>query len=168
MSGNVNGFMKEVDDLIGLSLKGIPQEVIKEQAKQYAGLESHYVYKKILKRINFHKSKKHKLFLLSASLHELVEKIGEILDFEESVGTKLQVRRGVYTGVVKKPSMIGKDRLKIVKRLAKKHNINLKKSYAYGNCVNDLHVLEAVGNPVAVNPNAFLKPIAKKKGWKII
>lgn len=168
LSGKVEKYMDEVDDLIGLSFKGLREELIKEQAEQYAGLEKHYVYKKVEKIIKKHKKKKHKLFLLSASPHELVEEVGKELGFDESYGTRIKSSKGVYTGVIKKPAMIGKERVKIVKKLAEKYNINLEKSYAYGNCVNDVHVMESVGNPVAVNPNKYLEPIAEKRGWKKI
>ena len=168
LSGNISEYMDDSDDLFAMALKGLKKTVVEEQARQYAGLEMHYVFKKTLKIINEHKKKGHKLFLLSASNDEIVKEIGKLLGFDESFGTRFETKKGKITGKILSPSLIGKDRVFIVKKLAKKYKIDLKKSYSYGNCINDVFVLESVGNPVAVNPNQFLKPIAKKRKWKII
>ena len=64
--------------------------------------------------------------------------------------------------------MIGKERAAVAKRIAKKLKINLAESFAYGNCINDLEVLELTGNPFAVNPNKHLLAVARKKGFRII
>ena len=49
----------------------------------------------------------------------------------------------------------------------KKHNINLIRSFAFGDTEQDLAFLLKVGNPIAVNPNQGLLRIAKEKGWTI-
>ena len=168
VKGEVNKYMDEVDDMLGTSMKGVKKSLVQEQAKQYAGLEKHYMRANIVKVINNHKKNGVKLFMLSASPDELVKEVGKMLGFDESIGTRIETRGGIYTGRVLKPSLIGKDRVEIVKKLAKKYNINLNQSFAYGNCVNDVPVLETVGNPVAVNPNKYLKPIAVKNNWTIM
>lgn len=164
----VSKYIHDVDLVWGASMKGVKKDVVVKHSNKYAVLELKRVYKKMIKKINFHKEQGHKLILMSASPDELVKAVGELLGFDEAIGTRLIVKNGVYTGRVKKPYLSGKDRVTLMKKLAKKHKINLKKSYAYGNCINDLGVLESVANPVAVNPDRYLKLIAKKKGWQII
>ncbi len=41
-------------------------------------------------------------------------------------------------------------------------------TWAYADSIHDLSLLEAVGHPVAVNPDARLKPIAQRQGWPIL
>lgn len=158
----------EVDDLLAKWMKGLDKKKIEEQAMQYARLELNKVYKKSEKLIKWHKKKEHKLILLSVSPDELIEEIGKLLGFHECFGTNLEVKKGVYTGKINKPSLISKNRVKIIKLMEEKYDLDLSKSYAYGNDINDAPVLEAVGNPVAVNPNSYLKPIAVKNNWRII
>jgi phosphoserine phosphatase len=39
---------------------------------------------------------------------------------------------------------------------------------AYTDSIQDLLLLDAVGFPVAVNPDPALKRIAQQKGWRIL
>ena len=40
--------------------------------------------------------------------------------------------------------------------LIKKHEVDLEKSYSYGDTTGDLSMLRMVGNPIAINPNKKL------------
>ena len=51
---------------------------------------------------------------------------------------------------------------------SKKHNIDLKKSFAFGDSGTDAEFLYAVGKPVALNPNRKLRKIALKNKWTIL
>ena len=51
--------------------------------------------------------------------------------------------------------------------LAERAGIDLTRSYAYSDSVTDLPMLEAVGNPVAVNPDKELRREAEERGWQI-
>ena len=44
--------------------------------------------------------------------------------------------------------------------------IDLANSYAYTDSVTDMPMLEAVGNPVPVNPDKDLRRVALEKGWE--
>ncbi len=163
----INSYI-EIDKVWGNSIKGLREEVLNEQARQYARLEHRYMRESMLEKIKYHKENNHVLILFSATPHELVHFIGEELGFDIIRGMRVKTEKGVYTGEVKKPYMIGEGRLQVLKKIAKKNNIDIAESYAYGNCVSDEPVLEASGHPVAVHPNYFLKKTAERKGWKII
>ena len=47
-------------------------------------------------------------------------------------------------------------------------NHSLDGSYFYSDSINDLPLLEAVDNPVAVNPDDRLSNIATQRQWKIL
>jgi 3-deoxy-D-manno-octulosonate 8-phosphate phosphatase KdsC-like HAD superfamily phosphatase len=51
--------------------------------------------------------------------------------------------------------------------LADKENLDLTQCSAYSDSANDLPMLTTVGHPVAVNPDAKLKRIARENGWDI-
>ena len=46
--------------------------------------------------------------------------------------------------------------------------LDLSASYAYTDSASDLPMLEAVGHPVAVNPDAKLERHARRNGWPIV
>jgi hypothetical protein len=45
--------------------------------------------------------------------------------------------------------------------------IDLSRSFAYSDSATDLPMLEAVGNPVAVNADKELRKIAEERDWQI-
>ena len=47
------------------------------------------------------------------------------------------------------------------------HGLSLDQSVAYADSSSDLAMLEAVGFPVAVNPDARLAAIARRRGWHV-
>jgi hypothetical protein len=54
-----------------------------------------------------------------------------------------------------------------MREVAAGYGIDLAGSYAYSDSVTDLPMLEAVGNPVAVNPDRELRRVAAAKGWEV-
>ena len=55
-----------------------------------------------------------------------------------------------------------------IEQLAEREGIDLAASYAYSDSESDLPMLEAVGHPVAVNPDAALARIARERGWDVL
>jgi fatty acyl-CoA reductase len=52
-------------------------------------------------------------------------------------------------------------------RHAEASGLDLRVSFGYGDSVNDVAMLEAVGTPIAVNPDRGLARIASARGWAI-
>src|SRR5258708_21283346 len=46
--------------------------------------------------------------------------------------------------------------------------IDLAGSWAYSDSITDLPMLEAVGRPVAVNPDKDLRRVARERGWPVL
>lgn len=168
LRGNYLDAVDQADDLMALAFKGADKNKILSHAEFFAISELKRIDKKMADKIMWHKSLGHKLILLSASPDDYIKKMGILLKFDYAIGSRFKSKKGIYTGKLIHPSMIGKERAAIAKKIAKKLKINLKESYAYGNCLNDLQVLELVKHPNAVRPNRRLAPVARKKGFRII
>ena len=52
--------------------------------------------------------------------------------------------------------------------LAAREGLDLEDSSAYSDSYTDLPMLEAVGNPVAVNPDRVLAKVAKERDWEVM
>ena len=52
--------------------------------------------------------------------------------------------------------------------MADQKGYDLEQCYGYTDSISDLPMLEAVGHPVAVNPDRALESIARLRGWPII
>ena len=60
------------------------------------------------------------------------------------------------------------DEARAIAELAAKKNYDLSLSFAYGDSHNDLPMLELVGIPVAINPDAKLADVAYERGWPVV
>ena len=61
----------------------------------------------------------------------------------------------------------GEARAQILADYCAAEGLRLEESVAYADSTSDLPMLEAVGFPVAVNPETRLAAIARKRGWLV-
>jgi HAD superfamily hydrolase (TIGR01490 family) len=109
------------------------------------------------------------VWLVTATPKEIAEVIAHRLGLTGGLGTLVEVGAdGVLTGKLVGQTLHGKAKRKAVKALAVERNISLKRSYAYSDSVNDLPMLNAVGNPNCVNPDVALRFYAKEASWPIL
>ncbi|MGH9709188.1 MAG: HAD family hydrolase, partial [Candidatus Acidiferrales bacterium] len=80
----------------------------------------------------------------------------------------LDVRDGLWTGKIAGEHMCGGAKQHAIIRLAAAHSLNLTRSFAYGDSVGDLPMLENVGYPAAVNPSKNLERAARIRNWPIL
>jgi HAD superfamily hydrolase (TIGR01490 family) len=114
-----------------------------------------------------HRNRGEPAYVLSASLHEIVRHIALDLGFDDAVGSTCEIVDGVYTGKALEPCY-GRYKAEAMKRLAERDGIDLARSTAYSDSHTDLAFLEAVGHPVAVNPDRKLRAIALERGWPVL
>ncbi|MCX2952461.1 HAD-IB family hydrolase [Lentzea sp. NEAU-D7] len=124
------------------------------------------VYKEATQLIADHKAEGHDVVIVSASGEELVAPIAQMIGADYSVGTRMVVHEGRYTGAV--DFYCASDNKAVaIKQLAAEHGYDLTKSYAYSDSVTDLPMLEVVGHPTVVNPDRGLRRIAVEKDWPV-
>jgi hypothetical protein len=61
----------------------------------------------------------------------------------------------------------GDSKATAMRELAARTGIDLGSSSAYSDSATDLPMLEAVGRPVAVNPDRALAKVARERGWEV-
>jgi phosphoserine phosphatase len=84
------------------------------------------------------------------------------------MGTCWESEDGVYTGRLDGPFAYGEGKADRLRTFAAERGIDLAQSWAYTDAVSDLPMLETVGHPVAVNPDAELAEVAKREGWEVL
>lgn len=107
-------------------------------------------------------------YVVSASAIEIVERLAEELGFTGAIATEAEVVDGVYTGKLAKPFRHGAEKAQAIADLAARNNYDLSLSFAYGDSHNDLPMLELVGIPIAINPDAKLAQVAYERGWPVV
>lgn len=125
------------------------------------------VYAEALAIIQEHKGSGRKVVVISASPEEIVIPLCKYLGIEEVIATKSEVDdEGLYTGNIERYAY-GPGKAEAMVALAEQEDIDLEGSYAYTDSATDLPMLEAVGNPVVVNPDSELLAIAEERGWEV-
>ncbi len=123
------------------------------------------IYREALELIEEHRSLGQRVYLVSASPEELVEPLAELLGADGAIASRAEVdHEGRYTGAVAFYAS-GPGKAEGIAAVAARLGIDLSASTAYSDSVTDLPMLEAVGHPVAVNPDRALAKVAKERGW---
>lgn len=118
--------------------------------------------------IEMHHSHDRDTWIVSASPQPLVEPLAAALGMTGAIGTKGEIVDGHYTGNLDGPFVYGPGKAEAVEKLAHDRGYDLDLSYAYSDSSSDLPMLELVGHPVAVNPDAELASVARQRGWPIV
>ncbi len=117
--------------------------------------------------IDGHVAKGHEVWLVTATPKEVGQIIAAKMGATGALGTVALHENGYYTGVLDGGLMHGPRKVEALRELAEDRGIDLAASYAYGDSSNDIHMLESVGHPCAVNPDSKMKRAATSRGWRI-
>ena len=114
-----------------------------------------------------HLSKDEEVWLVTATPLDMANLMAKRLGFTGALGTKAEIEDGVYTGKIIGNLLHGREKATAVRELAIGRSIDLNNCYAYSDSHHDIPLLEAVGNPRAINPDALLKIRAYRDNWPI-
>ena len=152
-------FYREYDGLDYEVMKGLGREALD-------AVTLRRIYPEGMRRIREHKRAGHRVLLLTGALDVVVEPLAELLDVEVDCA-HLLVKEGRLTGDLQAPPPAGEARGTLLEEYAASHGITLAESFAYADSLSDLGMLELVGTPVAVNPDARLSQVAGQRGWRV-
>ncbi|WP_265520503.1 HAD family hydrolase [Oerskovia flava] len=125
------------------------------------------IYPGTQKLLDEHLAAGHQVWLVSATPREIGELIARRLGATGALGTVAEHEDGFYTGRLVGDMMHGRAKAAGVRELAELRDIDLDASYAYGDSLNDVTMMQAVGHPCAINPDARLRRFAQDIGWPI-
>jgi HAD superfamily hydrolase (TIGR01490 family) len=127
------------------------------------------VYPEMLSLAHAHQDAGRRAYIVTAASRELADILARVMAFDGAVGSDIsEVVDGVYTGRPAGVFVYRSGKPVAMRELAQREGIDLAQSFAYSDSESDLPMLEAVGHPVAVNPDAALARIARERGWEIL
>jgi HAD superfamily hydrolase (TIGR01490 family) len=106
--------------------------------------------------------------LLTASSPYISEQVAEELGMTDYICTRFEVDGGVFTGRLDGPLCYGEGKVVLASRWAEERGVSLASCSFYSDSYTDLPMLEAVGSPVAVNPDLRLARHAQRARWPVI
>jgi HAD superfamily hydrolase (TIGR01490 family) len=119
-----------------------------------------------LRRVREHKAAGHRTVLITGALSFNVAGLKPL--FDEIIAAEMTVRPdGTYSGEMSVVPPTGEVRAQILSDYCEAEGFKLDECVAYADSSSDLPLFEAVGFPVAVNPETRLAAIARKRGWLV-
>ena len=125
------------------------------------------VYEEAVRLMDEHRAEGRDVVIVSASGAEVVEPIGEMLGADRVVATRMEIVEGKYTGNIDYYAY-AEEKARAIERLAETVGYDLAESYAYSDSITDVHMLEVVGHPFAVNPDRELRRVALAREWPVL
>ncbi len=125
------------------------------------------IYAEALELIEEHRAAGRRVFIVSASPEEIVEPLADFLEVDEAIASRARIdAHGAYTGEMEFYAY-GEQKAVGMRDIAEREGIDLGASWAYSDSATDIPMLEAVGHPVAVNPDRELARVARERGWEV-
>lgn len=133
----------------------------------YAKHIARKVYPESRALVEAHQRKGHTVAIISSATPYQIVPAARDLDIDNVLCTRLEVKDGVFTGGVLRPTCWGQGKVIAAEQLAEKFDLDLDSSYFYTDSHEDLALLERVGFPQPLNPNEKLQDIATRRGWPV-
>ncbi len=119
-----------------------------------------------VRRVREHRALGHRTLLITGALDVAIKPIMPL--FDDVICAEMTVAPdGTYTGELTDVPPTGEARAQALYDYCDAHGLDPAESVAYADSTSDLPLLEAAGFPVAVNPEARLSALARKRGWLV-
>ena len=141
-------------------LEEVGEEVfLKHLAKQ--------IYPESRALVEAHQAAGHTVAIISSATRYQVVPFARDLGIEHVMCTELEVKDGIFTGEIVRPTCYGEGKAVAARSIAEREGVDLDESFFYTDSHEDLPLLEAVGRPRPLNPNRQLSQIAKERRWPV-
>lgn len=164
--GNYDDYLLELAGVYIDTLTGVPRESIEFTSQNVIDQKSERVYRYTRSRIKWHKESGHTVIFISGSPDFLVKRMAKKYNVTEYKATEYIFKDDIFTGRIV-PMWDSKSKDKAIDYFVEKHDLDLSKSYAYGDTHGDFSMLKRVGYPIAINPaKELLNDIKNDEGLR--
>lgn len=104
------------------------------------------------------------LILITGQDEIMAKAYADALGLDFVIGNRFNIKNGKIVGLTK-PLCYGEGKVELAKAFAKEQGFELSTAVFYSDSHADLPLLEAVNQPVVLNPNQPLAALAEQRGW---
>lgn len=149
-------------------MKGVTEESFRQFGEElYEKHIARKVYPETRAIIQAHLAKGHTVAIISSATIYQIEPTARDLGIEHVLCSQYEVKDGAFTGNIVRPLCFGEGKVLAAEKLAAEVGADLDASYFYSDSSDDIELLERVGKPRVLNPNAKLRAIAKERDWPV-
>lgn len=150
-------------------LAGLRPEEIEQPVQRAAELVRRALRPEMAREITLRRAAGDELWLVSATVEPLAAPVAASLGFDRCLATHVALREGRFTGELGGPVCRGAEKRRRVAAEANglSQEVEWSKASYFADGYEDLPLLEAVGRPVAVRPDAALHAAATAQGWDV-
>ena len=127
-----------------------------------------FILPKGIELIKYHRDNNDRLLVITATNQFIAEPIVSLLGIDTLIAPKPEIKENRYTGRILGTPSFGEGKVNRLREWMTKEGETLDGSFFYTDSHNDLPLLRAVSNPVAVDPDDVLRAEAEKEKWLII
>lgn len=154
--GNYDDYLLKMAEIYTDAVKGLHKTQIEFIANKVIEQKGDRVYTYTRNKIKWHLEQGHVVITVSGSPSELVKAMSKKHGFHDYIGSEYVTNENnVYTGEVN-PMWDSFNKKIAIDNFVKRYDIDLSKSFAYGDTAGDFTMLKSVANPVAINPTREL------------
>ncbi len=121
-----------------------------------------------LQLVDRHRNEGELPVIVTATNRFVTEPIAQLFGIDHLLATEAEMINGEFTGQVAGTPCFREGKLIRLREWLGGGSGALEAASFYSDSSNDLPLLEAVGQPVAVNPDSTLEAIARERGWPIM
>ncbi len=149
-------------------VKDVPEKVLIELGEEvYMKYLADSIYDESRALVQAHMDKGHTVAIVSAATPYQVDPVARDLGIDHIMCTRMEVEKGKFTGDIIEPPCWGEGKAHYGEHFAERHDIDLSKSYFYTDSAEDLPLLDIVGHPRPINPDAELSSLAFQREWPV-
>lgn len=149
--------------------RGLREDWLRAQGRElFEACVKREQFRFALERLALDRKAGYHTVLVSGGLDFALAPVAEYFGFDAVLANRLEYRNGVASGEIVPPLLANEEKAIALKAYAREHGFDLRLAKAYSDSASDLPMLEAVGRPVAANPNKRLRKAALARGWEIV
>ena len=159
---------------IAFSLDPILSYTIEQRNSLLADFMKQSIENMILKKaqalVDTHKSKGDLCVIITATSNIITIPIAEAFKIEHLIATEAEVKKNYLTGKIVGVPCYKQGKIEKLNQwlIDQPNDLSLEDSIFYSDSINDLPLLEAANEAVAVDPDHKLLQLSRKRNWKIL
>ncbi len=145
--------------------QGMSLSEYRQYVRDFFNQKGHlYIYPQAASLIFAYHRQGTKLVLITGQDEIMAKAYADALGLDFVIGNRFELKNGKIMGLTK-PLCYGEGKVEMAKKFAEERGFDLSEAVFYSDSHADLPLLEAVKQPVVLNPNQPLAELARQRGW---